>query len=152
MALLEARITGPLIDKIQSCSLPMNQGLVNPMCWTNKTLRIYQLETISTYRHPSVEVESFKIEWHTAVITRLLQSGAARRSALVAKPGIPTSDKKQLEKEISDINNYIQTATTQGNAIMKDRNSAVTRIVARKAIIFDREDNWMSKWHLMARY
>ena len=140
-------MTGPLIATIQSRSIPLDQGLINPMCWKGDLFRIYHLETISTHQHPSAEVNSFKSQWHTEVITRLLQSGHARRSALVEQPGMSSYDKERLEMEILDIKNYIQKANDPDNAITKERESAVTRIVARKAMLFGKEDTWMPKWH-----
>lgn len=117
------------------------------MSWTDDLFRIYQIETISTYRHPSPEVREINNQWQTTVLTQLLQSGAARRSALAAEPGTPSAVSERLKKEMLEIENFMQTAKS-GEVTSNGRiEVTVTRIVARKARLFSKEDLWMSQWH-----
>lgn len=128
--------------------MPMEPDTINPMCWTNDLLRIYHLESLSTYQHPSPEVKSLKNQWSTTVVMQLLQSGAARRSILLKEPEISSSEAEQLEREIAEMNQAIQTVKRERNS--GESEVTVTRIVARKAMLFGKEDLWMSKWHRIA--
>lgn len=125
----------------------MEPGSINPMCWTNDLLRIYYLESISTYQHSSPEVKSLKNQWTDTVVMQLLQSAASRRSVLAKAPETSSSEAEQLQGDISDLNQAIQTVKREMNTGVHETEATVTRIVARKAMLFGKDDLWASKWH-----
>ncbi len=117
------------------------------MSWTDDLLRIYQIETLSTYHHPSPEVRQFNKQWQTTVLVQLLQSGAARRSALAKEPGTASVVSEQLEQEILAIEGFAQKVKSGELTSHGGIEVTVTRIVARKAMLFSKDDLWMSQWH-----
>ncbi len=120
---------------------------MNPMCWTDDLLRIYHIETLSTYQHPSPEVNFFKEQWQTTVLLQLLQSGAERRQRLAKEPQITSSEHEMLQNEISEICDFTQSIKSSRDFATSKLEVAVTRIVARKAMNFSKEDSWMSRWY-----
>ncbi len=117
------------------------------MSWTDDLFRIYQIETVSTYHHPSSEVRQFNAQWQTTVLVQLLQSGAARRSALANEPGTASAVSERLEQEILAIEDFVRKAKSGELTSNGGIEVSVTRIVARKAMLFSKDDLWMAQWH-----
>ncbi len=103
------------------------------MSWTDDLLRIYQIETLSTYHHPSPEVRQFNKQWQTTV--------------LVQEPGTASVVSEQLEQEILAIEGFAQKVKSGELTSHGGIEVTVTRIVARKAMLFSKDDLWMSQWH-----
>lgn len=117
------------------------------MSWADDLFRIYQIETLSTYHHPSPEVRQINNQWQTTVLVQLLQSGAARRSALAKEPGTASVVSERLEQEILAIEEFVQKVKSGEITSNGGIEVTVTRIVARKARLFSKDDLWMSQWH-----
>lgn len=117
------------------------------MSWTDDLFRIYQIETVSTYQHPSQEVRQFNNQWQTTVLVQLLQSGVARRSALAREPGTAPVVCERLEQEILAIEDLVRKVRGGELTANSSIEVSVTRIVARKARLFGKDDLWMAQWH-----
>ncbi len=142
-----ASITAPLVKTLLSRSTSVEPGIINPMCWTEDLLRIYHLETLSTYKHPSPEVKSRKNQWTFNVLVQLLQSGAARRLASAEEPPVPPSDASRIVVEVAEINQLVEAIKNGEDPATGEIEVAVTWIVARKAMLYGKEGPWMSAWH-----
>lgn len=115
------------------------------MTWTEQTLRITQLQTVSTATHP----HPFVPQNTTAIILKtclsLLQSGVARRKGLEVGNGLPSPQSPEdqfIAKVASEL-----AARLEGS----DRNVGsdtwdceVTWIVARKSTVVGEDERWMS--------
>ena len=117
------------------------------MCWTEDLLRIYHLETLSTYKHQSSEVNVRKKQWSFNVLMQLLQSAASRRLALAEEPQVPSSDAGRLMVEVAEINQLIEAIKRGEDPATSEIEATVTWIVARKSMLFGKEGPWMSAWH-----
>ncbi|MCJ1403063.1 hypothetical protein MMC11_006286 [Xylographa trunciseda] len=144
---LSPNITTPIVKALQSREILVEDGKINPMCWTNDLLRIYHLETLSTYNHPSAEVKSMKYEWTINVLIPLLQVCATSRSTKAKEPRLPWHLAEGLHQEVAEINQLVEKMKKGQDPEISEFEVLVTRIVARKAKIFPKDGPWLSGWH-----
>ncbi|MCJ1431978.1 hypothetical protein MMC27_001334 [Xylographa pallens] len=139
--------TTPTVKALQSRKIEVEDGEVNPMCWTDDLLRIYHLETLSTYNHPSAEVNSMKYQWTTNFVIPLLQSCASTRSAKAKEPRLPWDVAELLAMEAAKIHELVETMKKGPDPKVGEFEVLMTRIVARKAKIFPQDGPWLGEWH-----
>ncbi|MCJ1392252.1 hypothetical protein MMC18_005119 [Xylographa bjoerkii] len=144
---LTPAVTTPIVKALQSRTIQVEEGKINPMCWTNNLLRIYHLETLSTYQHPSTEVNSTKYQWTINFMIPLLQSCASSRSAKARERRLPWIVAEGLLVEVAEINQLIETMKRCKDPKVSEFEVLITRIVARKAKIFAEDGPWLSGWH-----
>ena len=139
--------TTPIVKALQSPKIQVENGEMNPMCWTDNLLRIYHLETISTHNHPSAEINAMKYQWTINFVIPLLQSCASTRSAKAKALRLPWDVTELLSIEAAKINELVEMMKKDQDPKVGEIEVLMTRIVARKAKIFPQNGPWLSEWH-----
>jgi SAM-dependent methyltransferase len=147
---LTPTIVTPLLSEIASCSARLPEGMANSMTGMGDGLRVMQLQTISTENHPDTIVRQNTSAVITTTIVALLRSGVERRKAMVAQGRDrgeveANGEMKAMEKmkEMEKFANAFGTGKSEDLAASV-WNCEMTWIVARKAIIMGRGEDWMS--------
>ncbi|MCJ1377687.1 hypothetical protein MMC17_000783 [Xylographa soralifera] len=144
---LTPAVTTPIIKALQSRKVHVENGNINPMCWTDDLLRIYHLETLSTYNHPSAEVNSMKFQWIINFFIPLLQTCASSRAAKAKESRLPWNVVEGFFIEAAKINQLVETMKNGPDPKVGEFEVLITRIVARKAKLFPQDGPWLSEWH-----
>ncbi|KAK3167845.1 hypothetical protein OEA41_004291 [Lepraria neglecta] len=139
-----ARIAAPLIRAIQSFQTPISTGNVNPISWTGDLVRIMHLETISTLNHPSRAVEAGKKQEIMGAAVQLLQAGMSRRQSLAAQVQVSGLEAKKLREEVEEMIGLIEAWRQGGDPACNDWDCTMTSIIARKALMIDAHEAWMT--------
>ena len=123
---------------------------INPVSWTNDLLRVLMVDTYSTHKHPSSDIQAYRGAIGFSYYKTLLHSIAVRKRAMAADEQIKSEDKNQLIKEAEE-NEHLMTAIESEITGIVSWDATLTWIVARKAIIVDRDQDWMSANHPTAK-
>ena len=118
--------------------------MVNPVSWVGNTVRIMHLETISTMNHPSRAVEAGKKQLVLGVAAQLLQAAISRRQTLPATKHLSDSDAQRLEAEMGEIKRLLDAWQRGGDPASSRWDLAMTSIIARKALLVDEREAWMT--------
>ncbi|KAL9117371.1 MAG: hypothetical protein Q9187_006092 [Circinaria calcarea] len=137
-------IAAPLIKTIQSYSVEIPNGYLNPISFSSDLMRITQIQTVSTANHPSAEVAVIKKFGILQAAVVLLEASLSRRKSIVADPQTSDSEKEKEAKEIDSITQLIAVIKRGEDHALNIWDMELTWIVARKAIILDVKDAWMS--------
>ena len=130
---------------MQSIQSPVPKGMVNPVSWTGDVVRIMHLETISTVNHPSSAVEAGKKHIVLGVAVRLLEAAVSRRQTLLANEQLSDSDDTQrLEEEVGEIKRLLDAWSQGGDPASSRWDLAMTSIIARKALLVNEHEAWMT--------
>ena len=108
-------------------------------------MRIKHLETVSAHNHPSPTVAAGKKLLILSVATTLLQSSITRKKAMVAEPQLSSLEKEKLVKELESIGELLQAIKCGEGEACGNWDFELTWIVARKAMIIDEKEAWMSR-------
>lgn len=109
-------------------------------------MRLQHLETVSTLNHPSPAVEAGKRTQVITAATALLKARLVRKTAELNSSSKPSPEAEEVGEEIQTMRSVlaaIQTGPESGGSWDYD----VTWIVARKAILLDSIEGWMSLRH-----
>ncbi|KAF4626945.1 hypothetical protein G7Y89_g11215 [Cudoniella acicularis] len=134
----------PLVKAISSSSsAKFPSGMVNPMSWTGDILRIMQLQTISTQDHPEAVVRENTSAIIKKATSALLRSGVERRRAIAAHAGSSEAEEElKTAQDMSDFADSFETGNDDpGTSVW---NCELTWVVARKAVIKEDSEDWMS--------
>ena len=109
-------------------------------------MRILHLETISTMNHPSPVVQAGKTHAIKSTALVLLQAGITRRETRAAQTQSSSSSLEAQElKEDIKARKQLLDAWNQGtDPACNDWNFVMTSIVARKALVIDERQAWMT--------
>lgn len=129
---------------MQSIQTPSSEAKVNPISWTEASVRIMHLETISTMNHPSQAVEAGKKQGIMGAAMVLLQAGISRRETLVAQAGVQDVEAQKLEREVEEMKQLLDAWSQGADPACNDWNCAMTSIIARKALLIDEHEAWMT--------
>ena len=103
------------------------------------------LETISTLHHPSRAVEAGKKQVVLGVAVRLLEAAISRRQSLLANEQLSDSDNAQrLGEEVGEIKRLVDAWRQGGDPASSRWDLAMTSIIARKALLVDEHEAWMT--------
>ena len=144
--LIASSITMPLVKTIQSFSTPIPAGQVSPICWTGDLMRILHLETISTMNHPSPVVQAGKTHAIKSTALALLQAGISRkdfRAAQTQSPS-PSLEAQELTEDVEARKRLLDAWNQGTDPACSDWNFAMTSIVARKTLVMDERQAWMT--------
>ncbi|MCJ1263855.1 hypothetical protein MMC22_003725 [Lobaria immixta] len=144
---LSPGIATSLLKMIQSYSTPIPDGQLNPISQSPQLIRITQLETVSTYNHNSPLVAAGKKPLILSVVAELLGAGLVRRKAAIGDSSTPTGEGETLLQESREIEELIEALKHGGHQIRENWEFEMTWIVARKAILVNKSDAWMSVKH-----
>lgn len=119
----------------------------NPVSWTNELLRVLIIDTYSTHKHPSPDIQVLKGATGFSAHKEILRAIAVRKRAMAADAEIKFKDNNQLIKEADENEKLAEAVESEisGGAVSWD--ATLTWIVARKAIIVDRDQDWMTAIH-----
>ncbi|KAL9610246.1 MAG: hypothetical protein Q9167_005042 [Letrouitia subvulpina] len=137
---------GPLVKTILSHEAPLADGQQNPISWSRNLMRLQHLETLSTLNHPSPTVEAGKRTQVITVGTALLKARLARKTAELNSTSKPSLEAEGLAEEIQTMRSVL-TAIQSGPESGESWDYDVTWVVARKAIVLDSTEGWMSLRH-----
>ncbi|MCJ1404061.1 hypothetical protein MMC11_007286 [Xylographa trunciseda] len=137
-------IATPLLKTIQSQTLTLSEGQLNPISRSPELTRIMNLETVSTRNHSSPAIARGKKAGIQTAAVALLQAGVNRRKALVENSSLPKSEAEKLAKEKQEIEELIDAVKRGDNEVSDNWDMEMTWIVARKAIIVNEGEAWMS--------
>lgn len=110
-------------------------------------MRVMHLETLSTTAHPSPRVQSGKGPVITGAALQLLQAGASQRLGKAADPSTPVAVAQELANASNEMSRLVEDIKTGGEYARSEWDMAMTRIVARKAVILSNGEPWMSARH-----
>ena len=110
-------------------------------------MRIMHLETLSTTAHPSPRVQSEKEHVIKGAALQFLQAGASRRLGKAADPSTPVAVAQELAKASNAMTKLADDIKTGGEYARSEWDMAMTRIIARKAVILSEAEPWMSARH-----
>ena len=139
-----SRIASPLVKAIQSIQTPIPPGNLDPISWTGDLVRIMHLETISTMNHPSRVVEGGKKQIIKEATVLLLQAGVSRRQMLVAHQQVSRSEAEKLMMEVDEMKRLVEAWKRGGDQECNDWDCTMTSIIARKALMVNEQDAWMT--------
>ena len=107
-------------------------------------MRVSQLETLSTVAHTSPIVQSEKEKVIKAGALQLLQAGISRRQDKAADPLTTEIEAQRLVYESEEMKNLADGIKAGREYARSAWDMAMTWIVAKKAIVFDDKEQWMS--------
>ena len=107
-------------------------------------MRIKHLETVSTLNHPSPAVAAVKNMVVISAASNLLESSISRKKAAATDPSTSNMEAKELAKEIESLNELMDAIKRGDGDACNNWNFELTWIVARKAIVVDEKEAWMS--------
>lgn len=119
-------------------------GYLNPISFSSDLMRITQVQTVSTVNHPSPEVAAIKKIGILQAAVVLLEASLSRRKGIVADLQTSNSEKEKEAKEVESITELIAGIKRGEDHAFNIWDMEMTWIVARKAIILDAKDAWMS--------
>ena len=102
------------------------------------------LETISTLNHPSRAVEAGKKQEIMGAAVQLLQAGMSRRQSLAAQVQVSGLEAKKLGEEVEEMIGLIEAWRQGGDPACNDWDCAMTSITARKALMINPHEAWMT--------
>ena len=107
-------------------------------------MRVFHLDTISTMNHPSPVVQAGKTRAILSTAVQLLLAGISRRETRAAQPDISISEARELNEDV-EARKQLLDAWNQGeDPACSDWNFATTSIVARKTLVIDEDQEWMT--------
>ena len=107
-------------------------------------MRISQVQTVSTVKHPSPEVAAIKKTGILQAAVVLLEASLSRRKMIVADPQTSKIEKEKEVEEIESITKLIAVIKRGEDHAFNIWDMEMTWIVARKSIILGVRDAWMS--------
>lgn len=110
-------------------------------------MRITQLETVSTRTHSSPAVAAGKKPAIFSAAVVLLQESALRRKRIVADVSTPSCESEKLLIEIEEIEKLIEAIKCGEDQACNNWEIELTWIIARKALLVNNGDGWMSAKH-----
>lgn len=120
---------------------------VSPINWPDQLRRVIRLATIATTNHASELAQDGKSSVTLAAARQLLQASMTRRQAKVADPQTPAAEAAEHAQDVEALSNLAE-AIDGGEAQQRSFwDLAMTWIVARKVIFFQRHEAWMSTLH-----
>jgi len=137
-------IATPLLKTIQSHTVTLSDGQVNAITRSPELMRIINLETVSSQNHASPVIAlGKKVGIQTAAVA-LLQAGVIRRKALMENLSLQKFEVEKLAKEKHEIEELIEAIKRGDSQVSDNWEMEMTWIVARKAIILNESEAWMS--------
>ena len=124
--------------------MPIPDGQLNPISRSTDLMRITQLETISTYNHNSPVVAAGKKPLVLSTAAAFLQAGALRRKQIIADPSTSAGEGEKLLQECREIEELIEAFKRGEKQVCENWEFEMTWIVARKAILVNNGEAWMS--------
>ena len=110
-------------------------------------MRVMHLETISTTAHPSPRVQSEKLHVIKAAALQFLQADATRRQGKAADPLTPVAEAQELVKAAKAMITLAEDINAGGEYARSEWDMAMTRMIARKAVVLPEGEPWMSARH-----
>lgn len=123
---------------------------INPVSWTNDLLRVLMVDTYSSHKPPSPDIQAYRGSTGFSYYKTLLHTSAVRKRAMAVDEQNTSEDKSQLIKEAEE-NEHLMTAIESEITGIVSWDATLNWIVARKAIIVDRDQDWMSASHPTAK-
>lgn len=142
--LIICRIITPLVKMFQSSSTPLPAWQLNPISWNSHFMRIVYLETISTRNHPSPAVAAAKHQVILAAAIALLCSGISRKEIIAANPLTASHEVEKLSEEIEEMTGLVEIIKSGDDMACNHWDMEMTWVVARRAIIVNQKESWMS--------
>ncbi|MCJ1433647.1 hypothetical protein MMC27_003011 [Xylographa pallens] len=138
------RIAAPLLKAIQSHTVALKDGQVNAITRSPELMRIINLETVCTRNHSSRAIARGKKAGILGAMVVLLQAGVIRRKALVENSSLHRSKVKKLAKGKQETAELIEAIKRSDPQFSDNWDMEMTWIVARKSIIVNEGEAWMS--------
>ena len=110
-------------------------------------MRVMHLDTLSTTAHPSPRVQSEKGYVIKAAALQFLKAGASRRRDKAADPLTPLAEAQELVNASNAMITLAEDIKAGGEYARSEWDMAMTRIIARKAIILSKDEPWMCARH-----
>ena len=129
---------------MQASHAPIPSGMVDPISWTGDLVRLIHLETISTMNHPSRAVEAGKKQVVMGAALQLLQAGISRRQILVTEAQYSGSHAEKLDEEIEDMKRLVEAWMQGGDPACNRWDCTMTSVIARKALLINEHEGWMT--------
>lgn len=107
-------------------------------------MRITQIQTVSTVKHPSPEVAAIKKFGILQAALVLLEASLSRRKMIVVDPQTSNGEKEKEAEEIESITKLIAVIKCGEDHAFGVWDMEMTWIVARKSIVLSVKDAWMS--------
>lgn len=122
----------------------------NPVSWTNNLLRVFIMDTYSTHKHPSPDIQVQRGATRFSAHKDILRAIAARKRAMATDAEMTSEDKNQLIKEADENERLAEAVESEINGGAVSYDATLTWIVARKATIVDKDQDWMTAVHTTA--
>ena len=107
-------------------------------------MRLTRLETISTKNHPSPAVAASKKLAVLSAAVALLEASVSRVKSMAADPLLPSLQVERLVKKTESITELVEAIKRGEDDACNNWEMEMIWIVARKAIIVNENESWMS--------
>ncbi|MCJ1382989.1 hypothetical protein MMC17_006102 [Xylographa soralifera] len=124
----------------------IEDGKLNTLNWNSDDLRVWSLDTVSTVHHDDAFVHEHKDAIGLAINTLLLRGAARRNRVLASDKQLSSSEREKrakLGQKCEDIAQAIERETAEGKTSW---DSLLTWIVARKANVLSKSEDWMNSY------
>ena len=134
-------IASPLARAIQSKPDPTEQ--VRAAGKFEHSVRIMNLETISTEGHPCPMVKAGKKQEITGAAIQLLQAGILRRQSIITKAQPSDPESKKIVGELKEVKRLVEAWQNGEDPACHEWDCAMTSIVARKGLVSNGHEVWL---------
>ena len=124
----------------------IEDGKLNTLTWNGDDFRVWSLDTVSTVHHGDAFVRDQKDAIGLAINTRLLRGAARRNRELAFNKEQSSSEREKrakLGQKCEDIAQAIEREIAEGQTSW---NSLLTWVVARKANVLSKSEDWMNSY------